>query len=88
MDRLKLFKEKLPATQSDMVDALLCTARRTLIEFDYAIACVQSLSNVGLAKDSINASIAMMEKAEVDATSLHQGLWSFACQVLQGIDLK
>ena len=85
--RVKDFKDQSDATKSEEVSTVLALAGKTVIEYDYWLSCVNSLTNHSAAKTSLNKTIKMMGEAEMLPDDIRTSLWLFVSKVIKGDSL-
>ena len=82
------FKQNLEKTKRGEVNDLLATARKTTIEHDYLVSCLNSLVDADAAKTALNSTIEFMGKAELTIEDIDPTLWSFVARVLRGVPFR
>ena len=58
------------------------------MEFDFMSSLCKSLVNMKVAKDDLNESVEMLEKAHLQVSDIHPGLWAFVTKVLRGSSVR
>ena len=84
VQRHKDFKLEVDTLKETEISGVLAKGRRTVIEYDLAMACFASMTNSDNAKVAIDNAFAMMDKANILQTDLHTGLWSLTAAVRRG----